>query len=443
MIVWSSCSHASSEAPLEVARVLLGRGARSLLLLDASRGASPGVSYLYIAPEVVLTGALGGFYEVGPGGERVVVDDPVAWLRAEGEWTLAGALAFEFAWALDAPRGAPPDRDTPDLYVGRYLCGASFDHAAQTWTVHGPATHPAYAELEAAILAAMASPAPPALAAPPAAVRLESPRADAYRAGVAACVEAIWAGEAFEINYTARWSARWEGEALALYEALRAVASGEYFALLAAEGLALASVSPERFLSIEGGVVHAKPIKGSRRRSADPEEDAAQAAALLGSAKDRAENVMIVDLMRNDLTRVCVPGTVRVPALCALESFAGIHHLVSTVEGQLAPQCRPIDALLASFPAGSIVGAPKLRAMELIRDLECGARGFYTGTIFHARGDRLEASVLIRTATRRASGRLEYGAGGAVVSDSAPEDEWQEARLKLWPLVRALGDISY
>jgi para-aminobenzoate synthetase component I len=439
MIVWRSSSHASSEAPLEVARVLHDAGAPGLLLCDSGRARDGAAtrSFLHIHPDHILTGSAGAFVERAPGQPDRPIPDPIGWLRAQGPWTLAGLLGFEIAWTLDPPDAPHPRPDTPDLWVGRYLCGAAFDHATAIWEVFGPAEHPARAALLAAIHAAMGSPrdlderprTPPPIAAPD---------ADAYRAGAAACVAAITAGEVFEINYTARWSAPWARSGFTLYERLRAQATGELFGFVDAGEFSLASVSPERLLSVRDGVVTASPIKGSRRRSDDPVEDAAQAAALLGSAKDRAENVMIVDLMRNDLTRVCVPGTVAVPALCALESFAGIHHLVSTITGRLDPGCTPMDALLVSAPAGSITGAPKLRSIELIRALEHTPRGLYTGSLFRWSGDTLDSSVLIRSATIQ-GGLVRYGAGGAIVSDSDPEAEWQEAQLKLWPLLRALG----
>jgi para-aminobenzoate synthetase component 1 len=437
MIAWSSSSHASSEAPLEVARALLSAGARGVLLLDSGRAAAPVRSFVYADPDVALTGALGAFVERSLDLPDLPISDPIGWLREQGDWTLAGLLGFELAWLLDDVNAPAPRPDAPDLWVGRYPCGAAFDHDSSTWHLIGPQDHPAARRIMAAISASAAAPRELAPT-PRAPIPTADPDAALYRGGVAACVAAITQGEAFEINYTARWGARWEHGGFALYEALRAQASGAFFGLLRADDLTIASVSPERFLCVEGGVVTASPIKGSRRRSDDPVEDAAQAAALLASEKDRAENVMIVDLMRNDLTRVCVPGTVHVPALCALESFSGIHHLVSTICGELAPECSPMDALLVSFPAGSITGAPKLRSIELIAALEHTPRGPYTGSLFHWRGDSLDASVLIRTATLR-SQTLTYGAGGAVVSDSDPDAEWQEALLKLWPLRRALS----
>jgi para-aminobenzoate synthetase component 1 len=225
-----------------------------------------------------------------------------------------------------------------------------------------------------------------------------------------------------------------------LYEALCEVASGEHFGYLQAPGFEVASVSPERFLRVDpDGHVSTRPIKGSMRRSDDPEEDRRLGERLLASEKDRAENIMIVDLMRNDLTQVCELGSVKATALCELESFAGIHHLVSTVEGALAPGFDALDALLASFPAGSITGAPKLRSIEYIANLEGSARGFYTGSLFYASSHgALDSSVLIRTA-EILDGKARYGAGGAVVADSDPERERREALRKLAPLHRAIG----
>ena len=170
-------------------------------------------------------------------------------------------------------------------------------------------------------------------------------------------------------------------------------------------------------------------------------EDAARAAALLTSAKDRAENLMIVDLLRNDISRVAAPGSVVVPQLCRLESFASVHHLVSVVEGTLRPGLSAIDLLLAALPGGSITGAPKIRAMQIIAELEQRLRGAYCGVAAWLGFDgQMDSSVLIRTVTVSADSVLTQ-AGGGIVADSNPAAEWEELMVKLRPLLRALGDI--
>ena len=188
------------------------------------------------------------------------------------------------------------------------------------------------------------------------------------------------------------------------------------------DGVEVASASPERFLTVRGREVEAKPIKGTIAADQDP--------ALLKDAKTRAENLMIVDLLRNDLSRVCEPGTVRVPKLMAVESYATVHQLVSTITGQLRNDASAIDAVRATFPPGSMTGAPKLRTCEIIDQLETGPRGVYSGVVGYLGFDgQSDLSVVIRTAVR-AAGEVTIGAGGAIVLDSDPAAELEERNLK-------------
>src|SRR5207248_3339218 len=182
-----------------------------------------------------------------------------------------------------------------------------------------------------------------------------------------------------------------------------------------------------------------QPIKGTRPRGATPDEDEARAAELLQSAKDRAENVMIVDLMRNDLGRVCRYGSVRVPALCRLESYRTVHHLVSEVRGRLRDGLGPMDLLRAAFPGGSVTGAPKVRAMEIIAELEPTARGPYCGSLGYLGFDGgMDVNILIRTFTV-AKGWMQFPVGGGIVADSDPEAEYAETLHKAQGLLRALS----
>ena len=202
--------------------------------------------------------------------------------------------------------------------------------------------------------------------------------------------------------------------------------------------------SPERFVEVAGGVVEARPIKGTRPRAADPRQDAELAAELSASAKDRAENLMIVDLMRNDLSRVCAAGSVKVPRLCELETYANVHHLVSVVTGALAPDRDVYDVLEAAFPPGSITGAPKVRAMEIISELEAEPRGPYCGALGWIEGTQaMDLNVMIRTASlrRRPEGgwRASVRSGGGIVADSEPDAEYAETLTKVSALRRALG----
>jgi len=262
----------------------------------------------------------------------------------------------------------------------------------------------------------------------------------AYLKGVERVREYIFAGDIFQANLSQRFEAPLSESPWALYRRLRERNPAPFAAFLDFPGVAVLSASPERFLRVDSDCrVETRPIKGTRPRGLGPEHDAALGQALAESAKDRAENLMIVDLMRNDLSRVCAPGTVRVAELFALEQYATVHHLVSTVVGQLAPGADALDLLRAAFPGGSITGAPKLRAMEIIAELEPSRRGVYCGSIgYWSVTGELDTSIAIRTAVVR-NGRVYFNAGGGIVADSDPEDEYQETLDKARGLIDALA----
>jgi para-aminobenzoate synthetase component 1 len=208
-------------------------------------------------------------------------------------------------------------------------------------------------------------------------------------------------------------------------------------------GAAIVSASPERFLQVDAsGHVETRPIKGTRARGIGPEHDAALGQALTESAKDRAENLMIVDLMRNDLSRVCKPGSVRVSELFSLERYATVHHLVSTVVGDLGPGADALDLLRLAFPGGSITGAPKLRAMEIIAEVEPSRRGVYCGSIgYWSVTGALDTNIAIRTAVVR-DGRIYFSAGGGIVADSDPEQEYRETLDKARATIDVLASAT-
>ncbi len=200
----------------------------------------------------------------------------------------------------------------------------------------------------------------------------------------------------------------------------------------------IASASPERFLRVENGEVETRPIKGTRPRGQTAEEEQLRQRELLDSVKDRAENVMIVDLMRNDLGRVCVYGSIQVPALCQLETYKYVHHLVSQVRGRLRRDMGPIDLLRAAFPGGSVTGAPKIRAMEIIAELEPTARGPYCGSLgFIGFNGTMDSNILIRTFTM-GRGFVQFPVGGGIVADSVPQREYEETLHKAEGMLRAL-----
>jgi para-aminobenzoate synthetase component 1 len=228
------------------------------------------------------------------------------------------------------------------------------------------------------------------------------------------------------VNLAQRFRAGFSGDPLALHAALRERAPGPFGAYLHLPFGQVASVSPERFLALRDGRVETRPIKGTRPRDPDPRIDAQLARELASSPKELAENVMIVDLLRNDLGRCARAGSVRVPRRFEIESFPSVHHLVSTVTAELAPGRDAFDLLRACFPGGSITGAPKLQAMRLIESLEPDRRGVYCGSIGYVGVDgAMDVSIAIRTATVR-EGQAEFWAGGGIVHDSVPAFEYAE-----------------
>ena len=263
----------------------------------------------------------------------------------------------------------------------------------------------------------------------------------AYLDAVARVREYIFAGDIFQANLSQRFEAPLEESAWSFYTRLRQRNAAPFAAFLEFPEAVVVSASPERFLRVDGhGMVETRPIKGTRPRGVGPEHDAALGQALAESAKDRAENLMIVDLMRNDLSRVCAPHSVRVSELFALERYATVYHLVSTVVGKLGPGVDGINLLRAAFPGGSITGAPKLRAMEIIAELEPSRRGVYCGSIgYWSVTGELDTSIAIRTAVLQ-DGRVYFSAGGGIVADSDPEQEYRETLDKARAMIDVLAD---
>ena len=260
-----------------------------------------------------------------------------------------------------------------------------------------------------------------------------------YLEAVARVREYILDGDIFQANLSQRFEAPLTDTTWAFYRRLRERNAAPFAGYLEYGDFTLLSASPERFVRVDqAGLVQTRPIKGTRPRGVGPEHDAALGQALSESDKDRAENLMIVDLMRNDLSRVCQPGTVRVEELFALERYASVHHLVSTVAGQLASGLDAADLLRAAFPGGSITGAPKIRAMEIISELEPSTRGAYCGSIgYWSLTGALDMNIAIRTAVAR-DDRVYFNAGGGVVFDSDPEREYRETLDKARGIIDAL-----
>ena len=264
---------------------------------------------------------------------------------------------------------------------------------------------------------------------------------EGYVEAVQAVREYIMAGDIFQANLSQRFEADMPLPPYELYRRLRRINPAPFASYLNLDGVTVVSASPERFLRVRGDLVETRPIKGTRPRGSDPASDRALARELVDSVKDRAEHVMIVDLERNDLGRVCRYGTVRVSELMALERYATVYHLTSTVEGRLRPDKGVIDLLKATFPGGSITGAPKVRAMEIIDELEPTRRSVYTGDIGYFSFDGgLDINIVIRTILVK-EGKAYFQVGGAVVYDSDPEGEYIETLDKAKALVHALSMV--
>ena len=251
----------------------------------------------------------------------------------------------------------------------------------------------------------------------------------------------IHAGDCYQANLCQRYTATYQGSPWQAYKQLQAKNPAPFSAYINLEHGAILSCSPERFLRMHDGTVETKPIKGTAARYNNPLQDRHAAQQLINSTKDRAENLMIVDLLRNDLGKSCQAGTIKVPKLFQLESFPNVHHLVSTITGQLKPNQHAIDVLRACFPGGSITGAPKLSAMQIIENLEPHHRSVYCGTIFYLDANgTMDSNIAIRTVICNDHQAHCY-AGGAIVADSTLADEHQEAKIKVSQLIALLENL--
>jgi para-aminobenzoate synthetase component 1 len=368
----------------------------------------------------------------------------------QGGW--AGLLSYELA-ARAEPVALERHPDWPDLACGLYDALAAFDPSGRRVLAVGAGRDPGEAQARAASVGLWLQAEPNAPAPAPDGGGLAEPltasSGEAYEAAVAAVIDRIVAGDIYQANVARRWTGRLRPDVdpYTLFERLAQASPAPFSGYFRLEGRAVVSNSPERFVRVEpqsgGAAAMTQPIKGTRPRGADAASDRALAEALMADPKDRAENLMIVDLMRNDLARVSRPGGVEVPALCELHTFANVHHLVSTVTADLRDGVGPFDVLRATFPPGSITGAPKVQAIKTIAALE-PPRGPYCGSLFWAGCDGgMDSSVLIRTVccVQDAQGwRLEAGAGAGITADSDPAAERCETEAKIAAILGALGD---
>ena len=249
-------------------------------------------------------------------------------------------------------------------------------------------------------------------------------------------------GDCYQVNLAQRFGARCEGDPWMAYQTLRELNAAPFSCYLNLPEVQILSSSPERFLKLTKGVVETKPIKGTRPRKQDDAEDRQQIKSLENSHKDRAENLMIVDLLRNDISKTCEKGSVKVPVIFDVESYATVHHLVSTVTGILADDQHALDLLKSCFPGGSITGAPKIRAMEIIEELEPNRRGVYCGAIGYIGFDgNMDTNIAIRTLVH-SKNTIRFWAGGGIVNDSVMEEEYQESFDKAAAMLDLLQQLT-
>lgn len=354
----------------------------------------------------------------------------------------AGYIAYEFARLLEPQiKARTPAPDIPPIALHAYDTVVAFDHQTRRcWIVSTgfPETEPEarilHAEERIAEVEQLCLEPEPPLSGDHVIAGWQSnfTRPD-YEAAIQRTIDYILAGDIFQANIAQRFTAAIPAsfDPLAFYLKLRQRNPATFGAYLDYGAVKIASSSPERLISFDGSLAEARPIKGTRRRDANASIDAELKAELLASRKDRAENVMIVDLLRNDLSRVAEPGTVQVPVLCGLETYASVHHLTSVVAGCLAPDKSRGDLIAACFPGGSITGAPKMRAQEIIAEIERVPRNVYCGSIgFLSFTGEMDLNIAIRTALFH-DGRAEFQGGGGITAKSNPSDEYEETLAKV------------
>jgi para-aminobenzoate synthetase component 1 len=379
----------------------------------------------------------------------------------------AGLLSYDLLHQLEqVPAPRSDEFGLPVLAMGLYDVVVAFDHAAgRAWLISQgiPEIDPQrrrrratqrLEEFRDRLSAPVSAPRPscrsalaprsladlaPQFPLPSAAGILSNFSREAYLAAVQRVIDYIAAGDVFQVNLAQRLLSPAREDSVSLYLRLRQCNPAPFAGYFDLGDFQIASASPERFLRVAGRRVETRPIKGTRRRSGDRQLDRQLAAELRASQKDRAENVMIVDLLRNDLSRVCVSDSVRVSQLCEVETYQHVLHLVSAVCGELAPQSGPLDLVQAAFPGGSVTGAPKIRAMEIIAELEPTARGAYCGCLGYVGLDgALDLNILIRTITA-GRGWWQAPVGGGIVAASLPDEEYQETLDKAEGLLRAMA----
>ncbi len=363
-------------------------------------------------------------------------EQPVSELPFQGGWFLY--LGYELAGEIEPSLSLHDDPILPRAFAVRCPSALILDRDTGHCTLVSEETPDVdYAQI-VADLAALESDAPcPGQCS---ATASEAPP-DAFTSAVSAAKDYIAAGDVYQANLSRQWQATVDGDLCSevIYEALCRANPGPFAGIAHWQDVTIISSSPERLVSVRDGIISTRPIAGTRPRGADADSDDDLSNELFAHPKERAEHVMLVDLERNDLGRVCKAGTVEVDELMVLESYAHVHHIVSNVRGQLDENVSPGEAIAAVFPGGTITGCPKVRCMEIINELEQAPRGAYTGSFGYLNLDgSMDLNILIRTIVKRGN-EVTFRAGAGIVADSVPDAELAETRAKAKGLLRALG----
>ncbi len=352
-----------------------------------------------------------------------------------GGWLLY--LGYELAAEIEPRLKLPPSAENPVALAIRAPAAWIRDRTTRrAWLIAEPGAESLLDDFESDVRAAESASSP----VEGAEFEIIEEEPQKFLALVRRALEYIAAGEVYQANLSRGWQARAAGrvDPMSIYRRLRATNPSPFAALLRDGGFTVLSSSPERLVEIRGSTVSTRPIAGTRPRGATPQADAALIRSLMDNDKERAEHVMLIDLERNDLGRVCAGGSVRVDEYMSVESYAHVHHIVSNVSGRLRGDVSPVQVIRALFPGGTITGCPKVRCMEIIAELEAAGRGAYTGSIGYLNRDGgCDLNILIRTITAR-DGRFAFRTGAGIVADSNPAQELAETRAKAEGLLRAL-----
>jgi anthranilate synthase component 1 len=447
-----SCVHWLDRVPdlLEIART--DPSSFPYLLESAARGGLGGCSLLLFASDVALVAEANGVLN-GPGSGNTFFERLRSWFQREGEPFRMGDesaaprlpfsggwfiyLGYEIAAQIEPTLRLPPNgTGLPDAIAHRCPGAVVVLHGGEG----GASDRAAVVAESAGLLEKLveqvtrtASRAPSGTPVPnPPLETIEEEDPDRFIASVGRIHEYLRAGDVFQVNVSRPWQGRfrWSPDPVGLYTSLRVANPAPFAGLVRWGDHVLMSSSPERLVQIVGRTVQTRPIAGTRPRGSNVDQDRALSSELLGNLKERAEHIMLIDLERNDLGRVCQPGSVEVSELMVVESYSHVHHIVSNVRGTLAPDAGPVDAMSAVFPGGTITGCPKVRCMEIIAELEGEGRGFYTGSMGYLdRGGNLDLNILIRSMHLH-DRRFSFRTGAGIVADSVPEHEVQETADK-------------